>query len=38
MLNIAPYEADFFASRGRRGLRRAIRLIDKKRGRYGAPN
>lgn len=38
MPNIAPYEADFFASRGRRGLRRAIRLIAKKRGRYGAPN
>lgn len=38
MPNIAPYEAEFFASRGRRGLRRAIRLIAKKRGRYGAPN
>jgi hypothetical protein len=38
MPNIARYEADFFASYGRRGLRRARRLIAKKRGRYGAPN
>ena len=38
MPNIAPNEADFFASRGLRDLRRAIRLIAKKRGRYGAPD